>query len=177
MTPCHTHLCPEPSRFFSACSLPGWYLSTMLVILLTLGIPLWSSAQQPLPGTPLFGPSGLPLAAIHRIPISSVLTHPEDYHLREIHLTGVITNTVSYTPAIGCGRPFILTAVTVEDSTGSLTVHDQGACAGYASRTPAATLHAGDTVDLYVRVIANTRADTDATRVEVRILWSEILTP
>lgn len=151
-----------------------WIAATLCVIgLLTAGFPATIPAQDPLPGTPLFGPSNMPLAWFERIPIRKVLANPGDYHLRQIRMTGTIQFAQTIVLTQGCGRPYELTTLTLEDETGTIEVFDQGACGGHTSRLRASTLAVGDSADLVVRVVASKEVESSRTSVEVFVIWIE----
>lgn len=151
-----------------------WITASLCVIsLLNAGFPATTRAQDPPPGSPLFGPTNMPLAWFDPIPIRMVLANPGDYHLRQIRMTGTIQSVQTVVLTQGCGRPYELTTLTLEDETGTIEVFDQGACGGNTGRLRASTLAAGDPVDLFVRVVVNKEAESSRTSTEVLVIWIE----
>ncbi|HSN04389.1 MAG TPA: hypothetical protein VLS44_05360 [Nitrospira sp.] len=149
-----------------------WITASLSVIsLLNAGFPATTRAQDPLLGSPLCGPTNMPLAWFDPIPIRMVLANPGDYHLRRIRMTGTIQSAQTVGLPQGCGRPYELTTLTLEDETGTIEVFDQGACGGNTSRLRASMLAAGDPVDLFLRVVVNKEAEGSGTSAQVLVMW------
>ncbi|MGA6827494.1 hypothetical protein ACO9S2_07745 [Nitrospira sp. NS4] len=149
-----------------------WITASLSVIsLLNAGFPGTTRAQDQLPGSPLFGPTNMPLAWFDPIPIRMVLANPGDYHLRQIRMTGTSKSVQTVVLPQGCGRPYEPTILRLEGETGTIEVFDQGACGGNTSRLRASTLAAGDPIDLFVRVVANKEAEGSGRSAQVLVIW------
>ncbi len=71
----------------------------------------------------------------------------------------------------GCGVPYELTIISLEDESGLMDVLDKGACGRNTSAVRAPTLAAGDRVDLLVHVLGG--MDGLGGSLEAFALWIE----
>jgi hypothetical protein len=71
----------------------------------------------------------------------------------------------------GCGKPYELTVISLEDESGVVDILDQGACGRNTSAIQAPMLAAGDRVDMLVQVVGGTRTDEPGASPEVFVLW------
>ncbi|TKB54342.1 MAG: hypothetical protein E8D50_04760 [Nitrospira sp.] len=71
----------------------------------------------------------------------------------------------------GCGMPYELTIISLEDESGLVEVLDRGACGRNRSPVRAPMLAAGDRVDLLVHVVGGTKTDESGVSPEVFVLW------
>lgn len=140
---------------------------------LLVGDPLSSFALDPLPRSPRVGSLLLPLHSYNRVPISKLLSNPTSYHLREIRIAGTVRTIETQLLTRGCGKPYELTAISLEDESGEVDILDQGACGRNTSVVRASALAAGDRVDLLVHVIGGTKTDGLGASPEVFTLWIE----
>ena len=115
-----------------------------------------SFALDPLPRSPRVGSLRIPLLSYNRVPISKLLSNPTNYHLREIRIAGTVRTVETQLMTRGCGKPYELTVISLEDESGVVDVLDQGACGRNTSAVRAPTLAAGDRVDLLVHVVGGT---------------------
>jgi hypothetical protein len=132
-----------------------------------------SFALDSLPRSPRVGSLRIPLLSYNRVPISKLLSDPTSYHLREIRIAGTVRTVETQLMTRGCGRPYELTAISLEDESGVVDILDQGACGRNTSVVRAPTLAAGDRVDLLVHVIGGTKTDGLGASLEVFTLWIE----
>ena len=147
-------------------------LSSLAMIgTLILGGPESSFALDPLPRSPRVGSAQIPLGSYERIPIGKLLSNPTSYHLREISIAGIIRTIETQVMTRGCGKPYELTVISLEDESGVVDVLDQGACGRNTSMLRAPMLTAGDHVDLLVRVYGGTKTDEPGNSLEVFVLW------
>jgi hypothetical protein len=138
---------------------------------LMVGGPESSFALDSLPRSPRVGSLRIPLLSYNRVPISKLLSDPTSYHLREIRIGGTIRTVQTQVMTRGCGVPYELTIISLEDESGVVDILDQGACGRNTSVVRAPTLAAGDRVDLLVRVVGGT--DGLGASLEVLTLWIE----
>lgn len=158
---CATRLCCFALSFFS------------VIDTLTIGCPPSSFALDPLPRSPRVGSLRIPLLSYNRVPISKFLSDPTGYHLREIRIAGTVRTVETQLMTRGCGKPYELTVISLEDESGVVDILDQGACGRNTSVVRAPTLAAGDRVDLLVHVISGTKMDGFGASLEVFTLWIE----
>jgi len=71
----------------------------------------------------------------------------------------------------GCGKPYELTVISLEDESGVVDVLDQGACGRKTSTVRAPMLAGGDHVDLLVQIVGGTSGPGGS--LEVFTLWIE----
>lgn len=130
-----------------------------------------SFALDPLPRSPRVGSLQIPLLSYNRVPISKLLSNPANYHLREIRIAGTIRTVETHLMTRGCGKPYELTVISLEDESGVVDILDQGACGRNTSVVRAPMLAAGDRVDLLVHVVGGT--DGLESSLEAFTLWIE----
>ena len=159
MPPLTTRLC-----FFALSFL------AMIGTLLVEG-PESSFSLDSLPRSPRVGSLRIPLHSYNRVPISKLLSDPTSYHLREIRIAGTIHTIQTRVITRGCGVPYELTIISLEDESGLVDILDKGACGRNTSVVRAPTLAAGDRVDLLVQAVGGT--DGLGGSLEVFTLWIE----
>jgi hypothetical protein len=113
----------------------------------------------------------IPLHSYNRVPISKLLSNPTSYHLQEIRIAGTVRTVETQLMTRGCGKPYELTVISLEDESGVVDVLDQGACGRNSSVVRAPTLAAGDRVDLLVHVLGG--IDGLGGSLEAFALWIE----
>jgi len=128
-----------------------------------------SFALDPLPRSPRVGSLRIPLLSYNRVPISKLLSDPTSYHLHEIRIAGTVRIVQTQIMTRGCVRPYELTVISLEDESGVVDVHDQGACGRNTSTIRATMLAGGDHVDLLVQVGGGT--GEPGASPEVKVLW------
>jgi hypothetical protein len=158
---CATRLCCFALSFFSV-------IGTLRIV-----VPPSSFALDPPPRSPRVGSLRIPLLSYNRVPISKLLSNPTSYHLREIRIAGTIRTVETQVMTRGCGKPYELTVISLEDESGVVDVLDQGACGRNTSVLRAPMLAPDDRVDLLVHVIGGTKTDEPGTSLEVFVLWIE----
>ena len=140
---------------------------------LIVGSPESSFALDPLPRSPRVESWQIPLGSYERVPIGKLLSNPTSYHLHEIKIAGTVRIVRTQIKTRGCGKPYELTVISLEDESGVVDVLDQGACGRNTSAVRAPMLTAGDHVDLLVRVYGATETDGLGGSLEVFVLWIE----
>jgi hypothetical protein len=128
-------------------------------------------ALDSLPRSPRVGSLRIPLLSYNRVPISKLLSNPTSYHLREIRIAGTVRTVETQLMTRGCGKPYELTVISLEDESGVVDVLDQGACGRNTSAVRAPMLAAGDRVNMLVQVVGGTRTDELGASPEVFVLW------
>jgi hypothetical protein len=142
-----------------------------VIVVLTIVVPPLSFALDPLPRSPRVGSLRIPLHSYNRVPISKLLSDPTSYHLREIRIAGTIRTVQTEVLTRGCGVPYELTIISLEDDSGLVEVLDKGACGRNGSPVRAPMLAPGDRVDLLVHVAGGTERLGGS--LEVFALWIE----
>jgi hypothetical protein len=149
-----------------------------IVLALATGLVLQQSgaAFDDLRQSPRIGALRIPLTSYERIPIGTVVAHPDRYQLREIRLTGTVVaiQTETITNRLICGRAHERTALTVEDDSGQIEVIDQGACGRNQSRLKAPMLQVGQQIDLLVLIIIPTGSGTSSPSLEATIRFLDL---
>jgi hypothetical protein len=151
------------------CFFALWLLA--MIGTLMVGGPESSFALDPLPRSPRVGSLRIPLLSYNRVPISKLLSNPTSYHLQEIRIAGTVRTVETQLITRGCGKPYELTVISLEDESGVVDILDQGACGRNTSAVRSPTLAAGDRVDLLVHVIGGTRTDEPGASPQVFMLW------
>lgn len=119
----------------------------------------------------------IPLVSRERIPISRILTNPDQYQMREIRVTGIVTaiQTETITNRFVCGRAYERTTLTVEDDSGRIEVIDQGACGRNMSALKAPMLKVGQQADLLVQILIPIGSDATGSPVEATIRFVDLV--
>ena len=128
-------------------------------------------ALDPPPRSPRVGSLRIPLLSYNRVLISKLFSDPASYHLREIRIAGTVRTIQTRVMTQGCGKPYELTVISLEDESGVVDVLDQGACGRNTSVLRAPMLAVGDRVDLLVHVVGGTKTDESGVSPEVFVLW------
>lgn len=104
------------------------------------------------------------VASHERIPIATMLAHPDRYQMKDIRIAGTVmaVQTETITNRLICGSAHERTTLTVEDDSGQIEVIDQGACGKNVGALKAPLLRAGQQVDLLVRVMIPTSVGTSS---------------
>jgi hypothetical protein len=142
-----------------------------MIVTLIAGIFELAVALDPLPRSPRVGSLRIPLLSYARVPISKLFSDPDDYHLREIRIAGTVRTMQTKVMTQGCGVPYELTIISLEDESGQVEVLDKGACGRNRSVVRAPMLAVGDRVDLLVHVVGGTKTDESGVSPEVTLLW------
>ena len=115
----------------------------------------------------------IPLGSYERVPIGKLLSSATSYPLHKIKIAGTVRIVQTQIKTWGCGKPYELTVISLEDESGVVDVLDQGSCGRNTSAVRAPMLTAGDHVDLLVRVYGATETDGLGGSLEVFVLWIE----
>ena len=130
------------------------FLALLVLVTELVGVPSVVTADD-LRQSFRIGALRIPLLSYERIPIGTVLAHPDRYQMREIRLTGTVTalQTEVVTNRIICGLPHERTTLTVEDESGQIEVIDQGSCGKNVGALKAPLLTAGQHIHLLVQIM------------------------
>ena len=142
----------------------------MIVTLIAGGSEL-AVALDPPPRSPRVGSLRIPLLSYNRVPISKLLSDPTSYHLREVRIAGTVRIIQTRVMTQGCGVPYELTIISLEDESGQVEVLDNGACGRNRSAVRAPMLTVGDRVELLVQVVGGTKTDESEVSPEAFVLW------
>ena len=167
-------LCREESSLMPALTMRSHFLVLIpfaMIVTLIAGIFELAVALDPLPRSPRVGSLRIPLLSYTRVPISKLFSDPDDYHLREIRIAGTIRTIQTRVMTQGCGVPYELTIISLEDESGQVEVLDKGACGRNRSAVRAPMLATGDRVDLLVQIVGGTKTDESGVSPEVFVLW------
>jgi hypothetical protein len=136
-----------------------------------------NAATEDLPRSSRVGPFTIPLTSYERIPIGTVLVHPDRYHMREIRLAGTVTSTQTelITNRMICGRAHERTTLTVEDDSGQIEVIDQGACGRNTSWLKAPMLKVGQKADFLLQIMLPTSPIPPGSSVEATIRFMDLV--
>jgi hypothetical protein len=129
--------------------------------------------------SPRVGALRIPLTSYERIPIGTVLAHPDRYQMREIRLAGSVTSirTELITNRMICGRAHERTTLVVEDESGQIEILDQGACGKNIGALKAPMLKTGQRIDLLVQIMLPTSLGTPGSSVEATIRYIDLARP
>ncbi len=149
-----------------------------VILLLSWGIGLQSAlAFDDLRQSSRVAGPRISLASYERIPIASLLAHPDRYQMRDVRITGTIialqTDTVPN--RMICGSPHERTTLTLEDDSGQMEVIDQGACGKNVGAIKAPMLKAGQQVNLLVQIMIPANTGTPGLPVETAIRYIELV--
>jgi hypothetical protein len=152
-------------------------LSIVIVITTWLMFLQSGSTSDDLPRSSLVGPLGVPLISYERIPIVTVLAHPDRYQMREIRLVGTVTaiQTETITNRLICGRAHERTTIMVEDESGQIEVIDQGSCGRNLSRLKAPMLQVGQQIDVLIQMIIPTGSGVPGSSLEAIIHFVDLV--
>jgi hypothetical protein len=146
------------------------FVLAIVGMLLAGGLPS-SFALDSLPRSPRLGASHIPLRSYERIPVGKLRADLASYHLRQIRIAGTVQAIQTQVMTQGCGVPYELTIVILEDESGLMEVIDKGACGANRSLVRAPMLTAGDRIDLLVHVVGGTKTEEPGGSPEVILLW------
>ncbi|HRI39219.1 MAG TPA: hypothetical protein PLO50_11725, partial [Nitrospira sp.] len=143
-----------------------------IILLLSWGIGLQSAlAFDDLRQSSRVAGPRISLTSYERIPIASLLAHPDRYQMRDVRITGTIialqTDTVSN--RMICGSPHERTTLTLEDDSGQMEVIDQGACGKNVGTLKAPMLKAGEQIDLLVQIMVTKNPESKEAAVETTV--------
>jgi hypothetical protein len=116
------------------------------------------------------------VASYERIPIATILAHPDRYQMRDIRITGtvLVMQTETITNRLICGRAHERTALTLEDDSGQIEILDQGACGKNVGALKAPMLKTGQRIDLLVRIMITTSSGPSGSSVEATIRYIDL---
>lgn len=117
------------------------------------------------------------VTSYERIPIATLLAHPDRYQMRDVHITGtVIALQVDTIPnRMICGSPHEQTVLTLEDDSGQIEVIDQGVCGKNVGGIKAPMLKTGQQVNLLVQIMIPANNGTPGLPVETSIRYIDLV--
>ena len=146
-------------------------LVVFLTLITGLTVPASVATSDDLRQSPRVGALRIPLTSYERIPIGTVLAHPDRYQMREIRLAGTVTaiQTETITNRMICGSAHERTTLMVEDDSGQIEVVDQGACGKNLSTLKAPMVQVGEQIDLLVLIMVTTNRESREAALEATI--------
>lgn len=116
------------------------------------------------------------VSSYERIPIATLLAHPDRYQMRDIRITGTIMaiQTDTITNRMICGSPHERTTLMIEDDSGRIEAIDQGACGKNVGALKAPMLKADQQIDLLVQIMVPTSAGTPGSPVKAVIRYIDL---
>jgi len=148
-----------------------WLYFFAAIAAITILAPQATFALDPLLRSPRVGSLRIPLHSYNRVPISKLLSDPTSYHLREIRIAGTVRIVETRFMTRGCGKPYELTVISLDDESGEMDVIDHGACGRNTSPVRAPMLTVGDRVNLLVHVTGEVKTNEPGAPPEVIVLW------
>ncbi len=117
------------------------------------------------------------VASYERIPIATLLAHPERYQMRNIRITGTVLamQTETITNRMICGLAHERTTLTVEDDSGQIEILDYGACGKNIGALKAPMLKTGQQINLLVRIMIPTSLGASSSSVETTIRYIDLV--
>ncbi len=111
------------------------------------------------------------VTAYERIPIATLLAHPDRYQMRDIRIAGTVLaiQTETVTNRMICGSVHERTVLTLEDDSGQIEVIDRGACGKNMSTLKAPMIRAGEQIDLLALIMVTTTPESQETTAEATI--------
>ncbi len=151
-------------------------LRTVILILSCLIGPhsVFASDERSLPSRP--SSVRLSVASHERIPIATMLAHPDRYQMRDIRIAGTITaiRTETITTRMICGSAHEQTTLMVEDDSGELEIIDRGGCGKNVGALKAPMLKTGQQIDLLVQIMIPISTGSSGLPVEVTIRYIDL---
>lgn len=113
------------------------------------------------------------VASYERIPIATLLAHPDRYQMRDIRITGTITamQTEIITNRMICGRAHERTTLMLADDSAQIEMLDRGACGWNISALKAPMVKVGEQVDLLVQIMVTKNPESRETLLETTIRY------
>lgn len=129
-----------------------------------LSLPSWAGSVR------------ISLASYERIPIATMLAHPDRYQMRDIRITGTVMaiQTETITNRMICGSAHERTALTVADDSGQIEVIDRGACGKNVGALKAPMLRVGQQIGLLVSIIIPTGLGAPGSTLEATIRFIDL---
>ncbi len=108
------------------------------------------------------------VASHERIPIATLLAHPDRYQMRDIRITGMVLaiQTETITNRMICGSTHERTTLMLADDSGQIEVIDLGACGKNLSALKAPMVKIGEQVDLLVQIMVTKNPKSHETVLE-----------
>lgn len=118
----------------------------------------------------------LSVTSYERIPIATMLAHPDRYQMRDIRIAGTVTaiQTETMTNRMICGSAHEQTTLMVEDDSGQIEIIDRGACGKNVGALKAPMLKTGHQIDLLVQIMIPTSMGPSGLPVEATIRYIDL---
>lgn len=118
----------------------------------------------------------LSVLSYERIPIATMLTHPDRYQMRDIRIAGTVTaiQTEIITNRMICGSAHERTTLTVEDDSGQIEIIDRGGCGKNVGALKAPMLKVGQQIELLVQILLVKNVDQSEQSLEVAIRFLDL---
>jgi hypothetical protein len=151
-------------------------LQTVILVLSGLSSLHTTLASDELSLPSRVGSVRISVASYERIPIATILAHPDRYQMRDLRITGTVIaiQTETITNRMICGSAHERTALTVEDNSGQIEVIDRGACGKNVGALKAPMLKTGQPIDLLVQIMTPTSSSTSGPSVEATIRYIDL---
>lgn len=113
------------------------------------------------------------VASHERIPIATLMAHPDRYQMREVRITGTVMaiQTETIPNRMICGSAHERTTLMVEDDSGQMEIIDHGACGKNVGALKAPMVKAGQQVNLLVEIMLSTRLGSSGSSMETTIRY------
>lgn len=148
-------------------------LRTFILILseMILAQPTVASDELSLPSRP--SSVRISVSAYERIPIATLLAHPDRYQMRDIRITGTVlaVQTETITNRMICGSAHERTVLMLEDDSGQIEVIDRGACGKNMSTLKAPRVKVGEQIDLLASIMVTTEPGSREAILETTIRY------
>jgi hypothetical protein len=117
------------------------------------------------------------VASYERIPIATLLAHPDRYQMQEIRIAGTVMaiQTETIPNRMICGLAHERTTLTVEDDSGQIEILDQGACGKNVGALKAPMLKTGQQINLLVQIMIPTSSGSSVSSVEATIRYIDLV--
>jgi hypothetical protein len=116
------------------------------------------------------------VSSYERIPIATILAHPDRYQMKEIRITGTVMamQTETIPNRMICGSAHERTTLMVVDDSGQIEIIDHGACGKNVGALKAPMLKTGQSIDLLVRIMIPTGLSSSSSSVETTIRYIDL---
>jgi hypothetical protein len=117
------------------------------------------------------------VASYERIPIATIVAHPDRYQMRDIRITGTVLaiQTEIIPNRMICGSAHERTTLLIEDDSGQIEILDQGTCGKNVGALRAPMLKTGQQINLLVQIMIPTSAGTPSSSVETTIRYIDLV--
>ena len=148
----------------------------MLLLIGLLELPAAGASDSLAPSSSRIGFLRMSLTSHERIPIATLLAHPDRYQMREIRISGTVmaVQTEIIANRMICGSPHERTTLMVEDDSGQIEIIEHGACGKNIGALKAPMLKRGQQIDLLVHITLPTAPGTSSPPVDATIRYIDL---